>query len=516
MKFELRQCIPSMSLRARLTLYYTVFFAFALLLLGMGIYMSVQQTLDQGVEADLRAGKRQVLAIYQRSPASGLDFVVRNGVIIPQQLRGQPAEVFVIPNLFVQVFSPSGEFLGSSMNVQTQPIPLPPSALLLQSNEELQITQQVDNLRMRSLIVPVELLNTGQIVGILQISRSLKDVDSTLHLLLTILLGGGSIALAITIVGVAVLSRTAFAPIDQVVRTAQSIVRAEDLGRRVPVPATNDELHRLSVTINDLLRRLEALFTAQRRLVADVSHELRTPLAAMQGNLEILERGAHRDPELLAESLADMRQETRRLIRMVNDLLLLAQSEAGVQVRVAPLELDTLLLEVHRELRSLADGVMLTIGAEDQVVVMGDRDRLKQALLNLGVNALQHTPAGGRVTLSLARGDKYACISVSDTGTGIAPENLPHIFERFYRADRARSRHGGGAGLGLAIVKRVAEAHNGHVNVMSTPGVGSTFTLWLPLPSETAASVAGIENGKSGTTISLPGIRNRGDTWPAV
>lgn len=505
-----------MSLRTRLTCYYTGFFTFAMLLLGLGIYISVRHNLDQVVDTDLRAGKRQVLAIYERSPANGLDFVLRNGVLTPQQLRGQPAEIFVIPNLFVQVFSPSGAFLGSSMNVQTQPLPLPPAALMLQSGEELQITEQVGNTRMRSLIVPVELLRTRQIVGILQISRSMKDVDATLHLLLTILLGGGTIAVIITALGVAALSRTTLSPIDQVVRTAQSIVRAEDLGRRVPVPATNDELHRLSVTINDLLSRLEALFTAQRRLVADVSHELRTPLAAMQGNLEILERGAYRDPELFAESLTDMRQETRRLIRMVNDLLLLAQSEAGVQMRVASVELDTLLLEVHRELRALNNGVTLTIGAEDQVVVMGDRDRLKQALLNLGVNALQHTPTGGRVTLSLARGDKYACITVNDTGNGIASEDLPHIFERFYRADRSRSRHGGGSGLGLAIVKRVAEAHNGRVTVMSMVGSGSSFTLWLPILTEAPPVPTLTDNGRPGETTQTNGIRNKGDTWPTA
>jgi signal transduction histidine kinase len=250
------------------------------------------------------------------------------------------------------------------------------------------------------------------------------------------------------------------------------------------VPPSQDELQRLSITINDLLERLEELFTMQRRLVADVSHELRTPLAAMQGNLEVLQRGAHRNPELLAESLADMRQETARLIRMVNDLLLLAKSEARVQKSHAPVELDTLLLEVHRELRPLAGGVRLNIGAEDQVVLPGDRDQIKQALLNLGVNAIQHTPTGGSVTLSLEQCGGFACIAVRDTGNGIAPEELHLIFKRFYRSDPSRSRMGGGAGLGLAIVEHVAESHGGRVAVDSIPGEGSTFTIWLPLASE--------------------------------
>jgi len=223
--------------------------------------------------------------------------------------------------------------------------------------------------------------------------------------------------------------------------------------------------------------------------VADVSHELRTPLAAMQGNLEVLDRGAARDPELLAESLADMRREVARLIRMANDLLLLAQSEAGVQLRDEPIELDTLLLEVHRDLRPLAGDVQLRLGHEDQIVVQGDRDRIKQALLNLGINALQHTPSGGTVTLGLTRQDDYAVLTVSDSGNGIAANDLPYIFDRFYRADRSRSRHQGGAGLGLAIVKWVAEAHNGRVEVTSAPGTGSQFSLLLPLKIDDATKL---------------------------
>ncbi|NCC31590.1 MAG: sensor histidine kinase, partial [Chloroflexia bacterium] len=183
---------------------------------------------------------------------------------------------------------------------------------------------------------------------------------------------------------------------------------------------------------------------------------------------------------------ADMRRENGRLIRMVNDLLLLAQSDAHVELRCELVELDTLVLEVYRELRPLAQGVYLRIGNEDQVTVKGDRDRLKQALLNLGVNALQYTPQGGSVMLSLEQRDGFACLSVADTGIGIEETELPHVFARFYRADQSRSRHSGGAGLGLSIVKRVAEAHQGYATVASQPGRGSTFAIWLPLAVQPA------------------------------
>lgn len=485
-----------MSLRIRLTLYYTIFFACALLLLDLGTYMAVRQSLMQGVQNDLKAGAEQVLAIYRADRTSGLERIVTPNDEILFQVRGAPVQVFSNRMLSAQVFSPQGHLVGSSPEPDQAYPPLLGQAIFATASEgPIYKTWENGQQRVRSLTVPLTVNNL--VVGYLQISRTLDDVERTLQLLLFIMLGGGTIALMAAATGVFWLSRAALSPIEQVAHTAQSIVRAEDLGQRVPVPTSPDELQRLVIMINELLGRLETLFSAQRRLVADVSHELRTPLAAMQGNLEVLARVGHRDPAVLSESLVDMRRETTRLIRMVNDLLLLAQSEAGVEIRREPVELDTLLLEIHRDLRVLSDDIALRIGAEDQVVIYGDRDRLKQALLNLGANALQHTPPGGCVTLSLVQQNGKACLAVADTGEGIAAEDMPHIFERFYRADRSRSRHGGGAGLGLAIVKWIAESHGGHVLVQSVRGEGSTFTICLPLtrPALPSGSSATIEIG---------------------
>jgi signal transduction histidine kinase len=278
----------------------------------------------------------------------------------------------------------------------------------------------------------------------------------------------------------------AFRPIDIIAQTAQSIVSAADLERRVPVPSAQDELQRLTLTINDLLDRLQALFNAQRRFLADASHELRTPLAAMKGNIDILQRGAVRDKVLLEESLYDMRHETDRLIRLVNDLLMLAKNETTESMRLEIVDLTSLVLEVVRELRPLAQQqrVELRLDVHDVVMLNGDRDRLKQALLNLCMNALQHTPAEGNVTCALVRSGEMVQVHIRDTGVGIAPEDLPHIFERFYRADRSRTRQthvtSTGAGLGLAIVKYIVEAHGGSVTVESTVRVGTVFHVVLP------------------------------------
>jgi signal transduction histidine kinase len=289
--------------------------------------------------------------------------------------------------------------------------------------------------------------------------------------------------------GGAWLAERALSPVGEIARTAQQIVRAEDLAQRVPAGPADDELGQLAATINEMLERLEGLFTAQRRFVADVSHELRTPLTAMRGNLELLRRGVARDPAALDESLGAMEREVNRLVRLAGDLLLLAQAEAGLSLRREPVALDELVLEVVRELRPLADGVALTPEIAEQIEAMGDRDRLKQALLNVVVNALQHTPPGGSVRIALDRTSEQARLRVSDTGAGIAPEDLRRVFDRFYRVDKARSRGTGGAGLGLAIVKWIVEAHGGGVEVASVPGQGSTFILRLPV-SQLARSSA--------------------------
>jgi two-component system, OmpR family, sensor kinase len=470
-----------MSFRARLTIIYTGFFTLSLLLLGCGIYFSVRQSLYTGVQRDLWAATQQVRRIFN---AGGLEPIRTPTGELRLFLRGEFIQIFNNPNLVAQIFRPNGELIDSTPNLGERSLPIPEDALKMTSSDVssgYRLVREVDDMRLESFITPLVIEGNQQVVGFLQISRPLRDVDRTLGTLTWILVGGGAIALLITAAGTALIAGRVLQPIDQITRTAQGIVHAEDLAQRVAVPPQQDELQRLTVTINDLLARLDSLFTAQRRFVADVSHELRTPLAAMQGNLEILDRGGLAHPDIATETVTDMRRETARLIRMVNDLLLLAQSDARVQLRSEPVELDTLLLEVFRELRPLTQGVTLRLGAEDQITVIGDRDRLKQALLNLGVNALQYTATGGYVTLSLERCGDYACLSVADTGIGIAETDLPHIFERFFRADQSRSRYSGGAGLGLSIVQRVAEAHHGHATVASIVGRGSTFAIWLPL-----------------------------------
>jgi heavy metal sensor kinase len=480
-------------LRTRLALGYTAFFALVLALLGVGVYFTVRDLLLRELQRQLETSadliqqdfdaSNDLLSQYFGDPL----FLLRTF----QQIEGLEA-----PTLLVQAVAPDGSIAASpTLRTRGRALPISRPTLAQVLNGEAQTVEaQIGDSRVLMLVRP--LLADRKVVGILQVAVPLREVEQTLRLLMISLAAAGLIVLIAGVRGGAWLATRALSPVGEIARTAQRIVRAEDLGQRVPAAPADDELGQLTGTINEMLERLQELFNAQRRFVADVSHELRTPLTAMRGNLELLRRGAARDPAALDESLAAMEREANRLVRLVGDLLLLAQAEAGLDIRHEPVALDELVLEVVRELHPLADGVALTPEIAEQVEAVGDRDRLKQALLNVVVNALQHTPSGGCVHVALDRVDGHAELRVSDTGEGIVAEDLPRVFDRFYRADKARSRATGGAGLGLAIVKWIAEAHGGSVKVTSIVGEGSTFVLALPL-AETPVEIAEPQNRRA-------------------
>lgn len=463
-----------MTLRVRLTAYYTLFFALALLLLGIGLYLGVRQLLLRSVLDEVRVGSSLIQDAYARNepPLNGA------ATIDPNEVR--PPEILDVeaPELYVQVADKNGAIIERSANAASGYLPIAQTDIqrALNGRDSTDISS-VGRTRVVSLISPLRL--NGRIEGALQVAQSLRQVDRLLTALLWALIGGGVITLLAAARGSLWLAHAALQPIDQVSATASRIISAEDLHERVPGPPASDELGRLTQTINLMLERMERVFRAQQRFTADVAHELRTPLAAMRGNLEILRRGALRDPQMLNESLQDIESEVARLTRLANDLLVLAQADAGLPLRMAMMQMDEVVLEVYRELRPLAQGVRLELDLQDEVELRGDRDRLKQALLNVVANAIRHTPAGGRVVLSLKRDGDRMQVAVQDTGVGIPPEQQEHIFERFFRGDESRAQ--GGAGLGLAIVKWVAESHGGSVSLQSAVRHGTRVTLTIPL-----------------------------------
>jgi heavy metal sensor kinase len=327
--------------------------------------------------------------------------------------------------------------------------------------------------------------------GVLQVGLTLTLLDATQRTLSTVFIGLAIFAMALAGLAGWLVTGQALASLASATRIATRITRADDLSRRIPLTGgESEEVAQLIHAFNETLSRLEGLFTSQRRFIADVSHELRTPLTVIKGEVSLMRRMGEVDEE----SLTAVEAEVDRLTRLVGDLLLLAQAESGrLPLEQKPLELDTVLLEVFQQMRTLAgEKVQLRIGDIDQIQVTGDRDRIKQVLVNLVGNAIQYTPQGGQVTLGLSKEGAQARLLIRDTGPGIPAQDVPHIFERFYRGERSRKRTGGAAsgfGLGLSIAYWIVRNHGGTIDVDSAEGRGTTFCVRLPI-TETAPPTA--------------------------
>jgi two-component system OmpR family sensor kinase/two-component system sensor histidine kinase BaeS len=287
------------------------------------------------------------------------------------------------------------------------------------------------------------------------------------------------LAAALSLVLGVAISRLLSAPLGRLTRAAQAVAGG-DLSQRVDARG-RDEIGELGSAFNDMTASLAAAETLRRNLMADVAHELRTPLSVVQGNLQAILDGVY--PLEMAQ-VASLYDETRLLIRLVDDLHDLALAEAGqLRLERAPVDLAALARAAVDQFAPAAEagGVALELtAAEGAPEIEGDAGRLAQVLRNLLSNALRHTPAGGRVTVRVEPAGGWARLQVVDTGSGIAPEDLPHVFDRFYRSDKSRGRGGGGAGLGLAIARQLIAAHGGQIEVASPPGAGTTFTITLP------------------------------------
>jgi heavy metal sensor kinase len=314
-----------------------------------------------------------------------------------------------------------------------------------------------------------------------QVARSLAALDHELAELLTVLLIAGPLTVGAAIGGGYFLARRALAPVDLMTRSANQI-DARRMGRRLEVVHPTDELGRLAVTLNTMLDRLQRSFQEMQRFTGDASHELRTPLSIIRTEAELALSKPLGDAEK-QELLSNILEECQRLTWITDQLLTLCREDTGIaDVPRERVDLASISKQVAETMRPLADSKRQTLvcSAGEPAVVTGDPIRLRHVIYNLLDNALKYSPAGGRVELSVWPNGEYVRLVVADDGIGIPPEHLPHVFERFYRVDKARTRAEGGTGLGLSIVESIVTAHGGEVAVQSKPNVGTSFTVVLP------------------------------------
>lgn len=288
--------------------------------------------------------------------------------------------------------------------------------------------------------------------------------------------------LVLALLGGFIMAGRVLKPIEEINITAKKI-NAENLAQRLHINNSEDEIGKLQITLNQMFDRLENAFSAQKRFTADASHELRTPLTVLKGEIEIALKKV-RSPEEYKEVLESSMEEVDRLTNIVKDLLFLAKADNGkTLLNFEEIQLDTICEDTTKQIEFLAREKKIQIETliDRDIIIKADADKIKQVLLNLLDNGIKYNKEKGKVSLVVSKKENYAEIKISDTGIGIPPEDIPHIFERFYRVDRARTREIGGSGLGLAIVKWIVDAHNGTITVTSIKSEGTTFTLLLPV-----------------------------------
>jgi len=461
-------------IRVRLTLWYILVFGVALITLTAVLYVFLSNSLMQEVDRTLWL---KAAEIRMEMASKGEQYLAQEENAGHRALP--PVNEFAQPGIYIQVLDSRGVVLDTSTNLQGQQLPVRIDQIAqgLAGKESIFTLEAGENQRVRVVTMP--LTADDRVYGLVQVGQSTRNVEiATLQIGYWLALGALGVILVAGVLGW-FLARKAFASVDRVIESAKLIDLSAEPGKRLHYDTPHDEIGKLVQTLNSMLERTEQSLESQRQFIADSSHELRTPLTTIRGNVDLLERQT--DDACRKESLDSIKREAERMSRIVQNLLLLAQIDAQQAFNPRQVELDTLLLDVFRQAKTMCNGRTIQLGNEDQVTVMGDADQLKQMVLNLVDNAIKHTSPDGRITLSLGKDDKWAWIEVNDDGVGIPAEHLPKIFDRFYRVDKARSRAQGGTGLGLAIVKSIAELHGGRVTVSSALGKGSTFTIWLRL-----------------------------------
>ena len=451
------------SIRTRLTIWYLVVIVVLLFIFSGVAYFTLDYNLYQNLDNSLLTRSTELI-------------LSTSAIIAPQ------------PNELILSFDSNGNLLREyGLSIDPASIQgLIQQALLGQNTYLTTVAADNQGVRLYATSFRVPFTNQVLVVVVGQLTTGITGVLATFRYVL--LIAVVSVIVLAGIGGLFLASRV-LKPVEQITQTAQKIEES-DLSQRIAVK-NDDELGRLASTLNDMIARLEEAFNRQRQFTADASHELRTPLAIMQAEAT-LALSKERTEADYKKSLETISQESTYMSSVIGKLLFLARSDAGKeQLNFEDVDLKDLItgLSTNVEAMAMDKGIKFTVDAHENLVVRGDKVKLRQLFINILENAVRYTPADGNISVSLVRKDDSALATISDTGIGIPPEHLPHIFERFYRVDKARSRSDGGVGLGMAIAKYIADSHSGKIEVASQVGKGTTFSVSIPLKNmESAAS----------------------------
>jgi two-component system, OmpR family, sensor kinase len=477
------------TLRLRLTLALVAIVAVGLIVSDVATYTSLRSFLVQRIDQQLRSSPRSALIAAGQSDPHGDD--------IPPE-----AEPLLPPGTYVFVFDPSGKQLVAKPITYGGPTPSRPllPKKIQPGAEENPSLFTVNSTGGPSYRAAAARFGGGPAAGYsIVVAIPLTEMQQTLGRLLAI----AALVTAAVLVAMGALSlwtvRRGLRPLERIEGTAEAIAGG-DLSRRVEDTDPRTEVGRLGSSLNVMLGRIEeamderrASEEALRRFLADASHELRTPLTSIRGYAELFRRGADADPADTALAMRRIEEEGQRMGELVDDLLFLARAGGGRPIAHERLDIARVAADAVHDARAVDPSREIELEGPSELIMSGDDRRLRQVFANLLSNVLTHTPAGTQVTVRLVEDDGWAAIEVIDTGPGLSPEQMAHVYEPFYRADHSRERartdgdrEGQGTGLGLAIVAAIAEAHGGSAGVQSEPGHGATFTVRMPIELDDA------------------------------
>ncbi len=457
-------------IRARLTAWYFLVLCLAFGAFSLFAFFEVRGSIHSAVDEGLRdrAADIQELLDRQWSPEQ-----VKRELAAGSIVRGEDD--------ILQIAETRGEWAYTSVSALHYGLQLARSG---KPGEKFQFST------VYSKGMPLRILNgqlrTADKAYDVQIAAPMDDFYDAVNRFRLVLLFSVPVLLVVASAGGYWLSRKAVAPVAEIARAAQSISEHE-LSKRLPILQTGDELQSLSETLNEMFGRLERAFKRVTQFTADASHELRTPVALMRTRTEVALRKERSEADY-RETIVRLHQELERTSALIENLMTLARADSGGEaLQVAPTNLNEVLLEISEPARLLAEGKSIQYDQrlpETPLRVSGNAPSLRRLFLILIDNAVKYTPREGRVSIVLDTSDGAAVTEIRDTGIGISSSDLPHIFERFYRADASRSRESGGTGLGLSIAKWIAEAHHGKISVASNVGEGSVFRVQIPLSED--------------------------------
>jgi len=485
------------SIRFRLTAWYAGLLAGALLLFAVSVYVGLKQYMVGSMSRTLAEQSRSI----------GTELLSEFPSKRPHWLNEEIEEAYApeANETFIRVTRSDGAVVyvsGAPKDASFDPVQVPP----LKHTSDHENSRKVQLPGGKKLFIEsLSFTNPDGSRYVVENGISYSEIENVLNGLLRLVALCLPFVVSLAGFGGYWLMRRSLKPVDEITSRAEGIT-STNLSERLPVIKTGDELERLSTSLNRMIARLEDAFQHIHRFSADASHELRTPLTILQ--LELEEMIQHRDlPLVIVDQIGSALEETQRLSRIVENLMAISRLDAGeVKMEKVLLDLGELAASTAEQMKLLGEekSVRLACHVDPGVRVLGDQSRLKQVVVNLIDNAIKYTPQGGRVTVNVRTVEGGAQLEVADTGLGMSPEVISHVFERFYRADKARSRDSGGAGLGLAIVKAICSAHGADVHVASEEGKGSIVRVELPLAQvqeypavNDAAACAGTSDSRS-------------------